>query len=81
MPACLIRDTGMHTCSIAACVLGICAFLMHVNLHVCEYVCVSAPLTVEAWCCLMAGGWLERVKADNQGEFHDAHTSCSLKFY
>lgn len=27
------------------------------------------------------GGRLERVKADNQDEFHDAHTSCSLKFY
>lgn len=25
-----------------------------------------------------AGG--ERVKAENQGEFHDAHTSCPLKF-
>ena len=38
--------------------------------------CASAPR-----CRLRAGGWLERVKADNQDEFYDAHASCSLNFY
>lgn len=63
---------------------GVCC--MHVSCMLC-ILCecvrvVHQPLcTLGTWCCLRAGGWPERVKADNQGEFHDAHTSCSLKFY
>ena len=61
--------------------VGYMLCILCAELHACVRMCVSIPLTLGAWCCLRAGGWPERVKADNQGEFHDAHTSCSLKFY
>lgn len=66
-------------CTLCCMFVGYVRVCVRVDLHV--YKCVSGPFTVGACCSLRAGGWPERVKADNQGEFHDAHTSCSLKFY
>lgn len=60
---------------------------MYMCVWFCMYACVSVSLVhrlhsqwglAAVW---GAGGWPERVKADNQGEFHDAHTSCSLQLY